>query len=71
MATVVQLKPSKSKKATVATGRKPNAAYRKREYLTEAEIEAPRGCWPVPQPGVRPAARPARLPPCSAGLGAG
>jgi integrase len=39
MATVVQLKSSKSKKATVATGRKPNAAYRKREYLTESEID--------------------------------
>jgi len=39
MATVVQLKPSKSKKPTVATGRKPNTEYRKREYLTEAEID--------------------------------
>jgi integrase len=28
-----------SEKPTVATGRKPNAAYHKREYLTEAEID--------------------------------
>jgi type 1 fimbriae regulatory protein FimB/type 1 fimbriae regulatory protein FimE len=38
MSTVIKLRPSRSEKPTV-NGRKPNAAYRQREYLTEAEIE--------------------------------
>src|SRR6266516_99897 len=39
MASVVQLRPSQSEKPTVRRGRKPNSAFRSREYLTEAEIE--------------------------------
>jgi hypothetical protein len=39
MGTVVQLRPSQSVLPTVRGGRKPNAAFRSREYLTEAEIE--------------------------------
>jgi integrase len=39
MSTVIQLRRPKSEKPTVAQGRKENEAYRKREYLTEAEIE--------------------------------
>ena len=39
MNTVVQLRPSKSEKPTVHSGRGKNADYRTREYLTEAEIE--------------------------------
>jgi integrase len=39
MAPVVQLRSSQSEKPTVAGGRKPNAAFRSREYLTEPEIE--------------------------------
>ncbi len=37
MGTVVQLRPSQSVLATVRGGRKPNTAFRSREYLTEAE----------------------------------
>jgi integrase len=39
MNAVVQLRPSQSEKPTVSSGRGKNAAYRQREYLTEAEIE--------------------------------
>src|SRR5262245_63922764 len=39
MSTVIQLKPPIAKKPTVSRGRCSNADYRKREYLTEAEIE--------------------------------
>ena len=39
MSTVIQLRPPTSEKPTVNSGRGPNADYRKREYLTEAEIE--------------------------------
>jgi len=39
MNTVIQLRPSKSEKPTVAGGRGKNADYRQREYLTEKEIE--------------------------------
>src|ERR1700751_528662 len=39
MNTVIQLRPSKSEKPTVRGGRAKNTDYRKREYLTEAEIE--------------------------------
>src|SRR6516162_5437950 len=39
MNTVVQLKPSQSVKPTVRGGRGKNAEYRKREYLTEPEVE--------------------------------
>src|SRR5262249_2650703 len=39
MPTVIQLKPPIAKKPTVSRGRCSNADYRKREYLTEAEIE--------------------------------
>src|SRR5215472_15620671 len=39
MAPVVQLRPSQSEKPTVGGGRKPNSAFRSREYLTEPEIE--------------------------------
>jgi integrase len=39
MASVVQLKPSQSEKPTVRQGRKPNSAFRSREYLTEAEVD--------------------------------
>src|SRR5437762_8861936 len=38
MNTVVQLRPSQSEKPTVRGGRAKNAAYRQREYLTEAEV---------------------------------
>jgi integrase len=38
--TVVQLRPPQSELSTVRGGRKPNTAFRTREYLTEAEIEA-------------------------------
>jgi hypothetical protein len=37
---LIQLRPSPSEKPTVGGGRKPNGAFRPREYLTEAEIEA-------------------------------
>jgi integrase len=40
MAPVLQLRPSQSEKPTVRGGRKPNSAFRSREFLTEAEIEA-------------------------------
>jgi integrase len=40
MGTVVQLRPPQSELSTVRGGRKPNSAFRSREYLTEAEIEA-------------------------------
>jgi integrase len=40
MASVVQLRPSQSEKPTARRGRKPNGAFRSREYLTETEIEA-------------------------------
>jgi integrase len=39
MSPVIQLKPPTSEKPTVNPGRGPNTDYRKREYLTEAEIE--------------------------------
>jgi integrase len=39
MGTVVQLKPSQSELSTVRGGRRPNGAFRSREYLTEPEIE--------------------------------
>jgi Phage integrase family len=39
MKTVIQLRASRSVKPTVRGGRAKNAAYRQREYLTEAEIE--------------------------------
>jgi type 1 fimbriae regulatory protein FimB/type 1 fimbriae regulatory protein FimE len=39
MNTVVQLRTSQSEKPTVRGGRAKNADYRKREYLTEAEID--------------------------------
>jgi integrase len=39
MTTVVQLRPSQAEKPTVGSGRDKNAAYRQREYLTEAEIK--------------------------------
>jgi type 1 fimbriae regulatory protein FimB/type 1 fimbriae regulatory protein FimE len=39
MKTVIQLRASQSVKPTVRGGRAKNAAYRQREYLTEAEIE--------------------------------
>src|SRR5215468_1917524 len=39
MAPVLQLRPSQSEKPTVGGGRRPNAAFRSREYLTEPEIE--------------------------------
>jgi site-specific recombinase XerD len=38
--TVMQLRPPQSELSTVRGGRKPNTAFRTREYLTEAEIEA-------------------------------
>jgi integrase len=40
MGAIVQLRPSQSVLPTVRGGRKPNSAFRSREYLTEAEIEA-------------------------------
>jgi integrase len=40
MGTVVQLRPPQSELSTVRGGRKANSAFRSREYLTEAEIEA-------------------------------
>jgi hypothetical protein len=40
MRTVVQLRPPQPELSTVRGGRKPNCAFRSREYLTEAEIEA-------------------------------
>jgi type 1 fimbriae regulatory protein FimB/type 1 fimbriae regulatory protein FimE len=39
MNTVIRLRPSESEKPTVRGGRGKNAEYRKREYLTEPEIE--------------------------------
>jgi integrase len=39
MVPVVQRRPSQSEKPTVGGGRKPNSAFRSREYLTEPEIE--------------------------------
>src|SRR5262249_51791202 len=39
METVVQLRAPESELPTVRGGRKPNSAFRSREYLTEAEIE--------------------------------
>jgi hypothetical protein len=43
---------AQSELSTVRGGRKPNSAFRSREYLTEAEIEALRkGCSGDPQPG--------------------
>jgi integrase len=39
MTTLVQLRPPQAEKPTVSPGRDKNAAYRQREYLTEAEIE--------------------------------
>jgi integrase len=39
MLTVVHLRPPIAEKPTVNPGRGPNTDYRKREYLTEAEIE--------------------------------
>jgi type 1 fimbriae regulatory protein FimB/type 1 fimbriae regulatory protein FimE len=39
MSAVVRLRPSQPVKPTVSPGRAKNAAYRTREYLTEAEIE--------------------------------
>jgi integrase len=39
MAPVVELRPSQPEKPTVRGGRKPNSAFRSREYLTEPEIE--------------------------------
>jgi integrase len=38
MPAVIQLRPSRSEKSTVRSGRGRNAVYRSREYLTEAEI---------------------------------
>jgi type 1 fimbriae regulatory protein FimB/type 1 fimbriae regulatory protein FimE len=40
MNTVVQLRPSRSEKPTVRSGRAKNADYRQREYLTEGEIDS-------------------------------
>ena len=39
MNSVIQLRPPQSEKPTVRGGRAKNAAYRQREYLTEAEID--------------------------------
>jgi hypothetical protein len=39
IASTVQLRSSQSEKPTVRGGRKPNSAFRSREYLTEPEIE--------------------------------
>jgi integrase len=39
MNAVIQLRPSRSEKPTVRGGRAKNVDYRKREYLTEAEVD--------------------------------
>ena len=39
MGTVVQLRAPESELPTVRGGRKPNSAFRSREFLTDAEIE--------------------------------
>lgn len=67
MNTVVQLRTSQSEKPTVG-GRDKNAAYRKREYLTEGEIAK---LLDSASDSRGPAADPHGLPARAAGLRAG